>query len=40
MSYTIEFQPGGIRLVLEKPTLLLDAIRQAGINIRADCGGK
>jgi uncharacterized 2Fe-2S/4Fe-4S cluster protein (DUF4445 family) len=40
MSYTIEFQPGGIRLVLDEPTLLLDAIRQASINIRADCGGK
>ena len=40
MPYTIEFQPEGIRLMLDEPTLLLDAVRQAGIEIRADCGGR
>jgi len=40
MSFTIEFQPAGIRLVSEDPLTLLDAARQAGLPLRADCGGE
>ena len=40
MKFTIEFQPAGLRLILDEPTTLLDAIRQAGISLRSDCGGK
>ena len=40
MSFTIEFQPLGMRLVSEEPITLLDAARQAGIRLRADCGGE
>lgn len=39
MSFTIEFQPMGIRLVCSEPLTLLDAARQAGISLRSDCGG-
>ena len=39
MSFTIEFQPLGIRLVCSEPLTLLDATHQAGINLRSDCGG-
>lgn len=39
-NFTIEFQPVGIRLVCEKSITILDAARQAGINLRADCGGE
>ncbi len=38
-SFTIEFQPVGIRLVCSEPLTLLEAARQAGIQLRADCGG-
>lgn len=40
MTFTVEFQPAGIRLALEEPVTLLNAARQAGIQLRADCGGK
>ena len=39
MSFTIEFQPLGIRLLCNDPLTLLDASRQAGIGLRTDCGG-
>ncbi len=39
MSFTIEFQPMGIRLLCSEPLTLLDAARQANINLRSDCGG-
>lgn len=39
MSFTIEFQPMGIRLVCSEQLTLLDAARQANINLRSDCGG-
>jgi uncharacterized 2Fe-2S/4Fe-4S cluster protein (DUF4445 family) len=39
LSFTIEFQPLGIRLVCGEPLTLLDAARQAGIGLRSDCGG-
>ena len=39
MSFTIEFQPMGIRLVCSEPLTLLDAARQAGISLRSECGG-
>lgn len=38
--FTVEFQPSGLRLILDEPTTLLDAARQAGVMMRADCGGK
>ena len=40
MSFIIEFQPVGIRLVNEEPLTILDAARQAGLLLRADCGGE
>jgi len=40
MSFTIEFQPQGIRLVCEEPLTILNAAREAGINLRSDCGGE
>jgi uncharacterized 2Fe-2S/4Fe-4S cluster protein (DUF4445 family) len=39
-SFIIEFQPSGLRLILDEPTTLLDAARQAGVMLRAECGGK
>ena len=40
MSFTLKFEPLGIRLVCEEPLTLLDAVRQAGILLRSECGGK
>ncbi len=40
MSFTIEFQPTGIRLVCEEALTILDAARQAGLMLRSDCGGQ
>ncbi len=40
MSFQIEFQPSGIRLLCAEALTILDAARQAGIPLRADCGGK
>ncbi len=39
-KFSIEFQPSGLRLILDEPITLLDAARQAGILLRAECGGK
>ena len=39
-EFTVEFQPSGLRLILDEPTTLMDASRQAGVMMRADCGGK
>ena len=40
MSFTLEFEPLGIRLLCEEPLILLEAARQASIHLRSDCGGK
>lgn len=40
MSFTLEFEPPGIRLICEEPLTILDAARQAGIRLRSECGGK
>ena len=40
MKFTINFQPLGIRLVCDEPLTALEAAREAGINLRSDCGGK
>lgn len=40
MSFTIEFQPTGQRLVAEEALTVLAAARQAGLRLRADCGGE
>lgn len=40
MSFTLEFEPLGLRLICEEALTLLDAVRQAGIRLRSECGGK
>ena len=40
MSFTIEFQPIGQRLIAEEALTVLSAARQAGLRLRADCGGE
>jgi uncharacterized 2Fe-2S/4Fe-4S cluster protein (DUF4445 family) len=40
MSFTIDFEPIGTRLVCEEPIVLLDAATRAGVHLRAICGGK
>jgi len=40
MTYTIEFDPSGIRLLCEEPVTISDAARRAGISLRSECGGK
>lgn len=40
MTYTIEFEPSGIRLLCEEPVTISDAARRAGITLRSECGGK
>ncbi|HEY60938.1 MAG TPA: DUF4445 domain-containing protein [Anaerolineae bacterium] len=40
MKFTINFQPIGIRLICDEPLTALEAAREAGIQLRADCGGK
>lgn len=40
MTYTIEFQPSGLRLLCDEPITIADAARRAGVNIRSECGGK
>jgi len=32
MSFTIEFEPSGIRLLCEEPVTLVDAARRAGVS--------
>jgi len=40
MTFNIEFQPLGLRLRSQSPVNALDAVRQAGIEITAVCGGE
>jgi len=40
MSFTLDFEPLGIRLLCEEPLTLLEAAHQAGIHLRSECGGK
>ena len=40
MSFTLEFEPLGIRLVCDQPLTLLEAAHQTGIQLRSECGGK
>jgi len=40
MSYRLDFEPLGRRSVCAEGTLLLDAVRQAGIQLIALCGGQ
>ncbi len=40
MTYTIEFEPVGIRLVCPEPLTIAEAARQVGICIQSVCGGK
>jgi len=40
MTFTIEFQPRGLRIDCSQPINGLDATRQAGINLSAVCGGE
>jgi len=40
MPFRIEFQPLGLRLEIAREINALDAVRQAGINIMAVCGGE
>jgi uncharacterized 2Fe-2S/4Fe-4S cluster protein (DUF4445 family) len=40
VSFTLEFEPLGIRLLCEESLTLLEASRQAGIHLRSECGGK
>ncbi|NCO53688.1 MAG: 2Fe-2S iron-sulfur cluster binding domain-containing protein, partial [Deltaproteobacteria bacterium] len=40
MTYTVEFEPIGIRLICEEPLTVFEAARQAGVSLRSICGGK
>ncbi len=40
MSFQIEFQPSGIRLLCAEALTIMDAARQSCIPLRADCGAK
>jgi len=40
LKFQIEFQPSGMRLGCSEALTVLDAARQAGIALRADCGGE
>jgi len=40
VTYTVEFEPSGIRLVCEEPLTISDAARRAGVSVRSECGGK
>jgi len=40
VTYTIEFEPVGIRLLCEEALTIADAARRAGVNLKAVCGGK
>jgi uncharacterized 2Fe-2S/4Fe-4S cluster protein (DUF4445 family) len=40
VSYTINLEPVGIRLLCEEPLTISEAIRRAGIRLRSECGGK
>lgn len=40
MTYTVKFEPSGIRLLSEEPITVSDAARRAGVGLRSECGGK
>lgn len=40
MTFTIVFEPVGIRLVCGEPLSVANAVRQAGLSLRSECGGK
>jgi uncharacterized 2Fe-2S/4Fe-4S cluster protein (DUF4445 family) len=40
VTYTIDFEPIGIRLLCEDPLTVSAAARQAGLSLRTVCGGK
>ena len=40
MSYTVRFDPIGIRLVCDEPFTVAEVSRQAGISLCSECGGK
>jgi len=40
VSYTVNFEPVGIRLLCEEPLTISEATRRAGIRLRSECGGK
>lgn len=40
MSYTVLFEPVGIKLICEEPLTVADACRRAGTPLRSECGGK
>lgn len=40
MTYTVEFEPIGIRLICEEPLTVYEAARQAGVSLHSICGGK
>jgi len=40
MSFTIDFEPLGTRLICEEPVLLRDASTRAGVPLKSVCGGK
>ncbi len=40
MSFTIDFEPIGTRLICEEPILLRDAAARAGVSLKSVCGGK
>lgn len=40
MTYKIEFEPIGIRLICEEPLTVYEAARQAGVSLHSICGGK
>lgn len=40
MSFSVEFEPLGIRLLCEEPLSITEAAREAGISLRSECGGK
>ena len=37
---TVQFQPGGARVDAPAGTLIIDAARQAGIDLNIPCGGQ
>jgi uncharacterized 2Fe-2S/4Fe-4S cluster protein (DUF4445 family) len=39
MTYKIEFEPIGIRLICEEPLTVYEAARQAGVTLHSVCGG-
>ena len=40
LSYTVDFEPVGKRVQVAAEATLMDAARQAGLPLTADCGGE